>query len=92
MVVLPLPAGPERTIAPDVSPSRCSSSSPTAPGKPRSSSRRNRPGAANIRTTAFSPNRVGKVLTRISTSPGQSPDPPLLGDVGAIGQELGPAP
>ena len=40
------------------------------PGKPRSSSRRNRPGAANIRTTAFSPNKVGKVLTRISTSPG----------------------
>ena len=89
MVVLPLPAGPERMIAPEVSPSKWSSSSRTESGKPRSTRRRNRPGPANIRTTAFSPNKVGNVLTRISTSPGDALDPPLLGNVGPIGQELG---
>ena len=46
------------------------------------------PAQANIRTTAFSPNSVGKVLTRISTSPGEPLIRPSWGRSVAIGQEL----
>ena len=66
VVVFPLPAGPVTRMIPPVSLKCCFNDSEMSGGNPRFFKLRYFPEPTNRRTTPFSPNSVGKVLTRIS--------------------------
>ena len=88
MVVLPLPAGPESTIAPDVSPSSRPRPSLTSAGSPSSSSRRNSPGAREQTNDGLLAEERGKRAHPHLDFARRPLDPPFLRHVGPVGEQL----